>query len=115
MELNHSEVSQSQGEERMTPELLDRFLAIRAELFAAIEKALAKDGHCKSYEGAFSIAWPNYFDDHSTDPYDRWAIRLNCYVVGPSRHYEWRGMTFENALEKCESDVRAWIAEAEGQ
>jgi hypothetical protein len=48
------------------PEHWARFVALRAELFQAIAACLAEDGHCKSYEGAFEIHVPNYFEDKAT-------------------------------------------------
>jgi hypothetical protein len=86
------------------------FMALRADLFAAIKASLEQDGHCKSYEGQLTIGYqlPNYFVDSGPT----WMVSLACYVIGPSRHYEWFGDSFEEALEKCEADVREWIAEA---
>lgn len=98
------------------PEHWARFVAIRAELFLAIARLLAEDGHCKSYEGAFKIHAPNYFEesaavsDHGWLREDAWAIELHCYLIGPNRHYRWSGRTFAEALQKAEIDIRAWIA-----
>jgi len=86
-----------------------RFLELRADLFTAIASQLREDGHCKSYEGAFTIRLPNYFDQ--ADDEEPWQITLDCYVIGPNRHYHWNGSTFKDALDACEMDVRAWITE----
>lgn len=40
--------------------------------------------------------------------------KLHCYVIGPSRHYEWRGRTMDEALDKAEADINTWIEEWEG-
>lgn len=80
---------------------LERLVSLRARLFACIEKALAEDDHCKSYEGTFEVVMPCYFGGD-------WVIRLHCYVVGPSRHYEWRGSTIEEAELKAEVDITSW-------
>lgn len=97
----------------MTVGQLDRFGALRADLFDEIRLRLALDGHCKSYEGTFSFVFPNYFDDRETErTREAWGIRLDCYVVGPSRHYDWWGVDFGHALQRCETDVRKWIAES---
>lgn len=85
---------------------LNRLVRLRGRLFAAIAVSLAEDGHCKSYEGRMEIVLPGYFDD-------QWGINLHCYVIGPSRHYEWRGKTLDEALDKAESDILAWCAEYE--
>jgi len=99
----------------MNQELLGKFLKLRQFTFNAIERALKIDGHHKSYEGSFAIIrnFPNYFEDEN-DAYwvdHRWKIELDCYVLGPSRHYEWYGKTFTEALERAEKDLHKWIAE----
>lgn len=92
-----------------------RLMSLRAELFAALTVALAEDPHCKSYEGHFRVmhSLPNYFETRG-DPLQpgdwAWRIHLDCYVIGPHRHYVWAGVTFDEALAKAETDVRAWIA-----
>lgn len=85
---------------------IELFLSIRERLFKAIERALAEDGHCKSYEGVFRIQFPNYFEQR--DGQEKFTIELGCYVVGPSRHYEWSGVTLRQALEKCERSIVEW-------
>lgn len=98
----------------MTTHDLERLMALRAELFTAIKEALARDGHCKSYEGTFAILMPNYFEHTGQNAYgssEEWVIKLDCYVIGPSRHYHWSGETFTAALEKAEVNIRQWIAE----
>lgn len=90
----------------MTPLEYSRFLDLRDALHEEIRACLALDGHCKSYEGTFEIVFPAVFDG------SEWRINLHCYVVGPSRHYEWSGDTFVSAFEKCEVDVREWIKES---
>lgn len=32
--------------------------------------------------------------------------------MGPSRHYEWGGTSWERALLRCRRDVEMWIKEA---
>lgn len=88
-----------------------RFQSLRSELFAAIEHALEQDGHCKSYEGHFRVeaSLPNYFEEKDGTP-GLWSLILNCYLIGPHRHYEWVGNSFEECLRKAEIDIRAWIA-----
>lgn len=89
----------------ITQSELSRFMEVRARLFQAIKEALAEDGHCKSYEGALWIKFPCYFEG------DLWRIKLDCYVIGPSRHYEWEGQSFEESLTKAETDILWWIKE----
>lgn len=92
-------------------ETFGRFAALRADVFAMIAKLLEQDGHSKSYEGAFEICLPNYFEEQpDTIPYtDPCVITLHCYLLGPHRHYEWKGRTFADALDKCEFEVRGWL------
>lgn len=89
-----------------------RLMALREKLFGAIKRALAVDGHCKSYEGAFSVCkrLPSYFNDPVPNPY---YIELHCYVIGPSCHYAWEGRTLLEAVEKAEIDVSKWIRESD--
>ena len=80
-----------------------RFVSLREDLLAAIRVHLQRNGHCKPYEGTFTLELPNVFRSEC-------VIKLSCYVIGPSRHYVWTGPTFAAALEQCERDVRQWIA-----
>lgn len=99
------------------PEDLERFHALRARVFKEIKKALEEDGHCKHYEGAFQIHFPNYFEDRDyldpqhyvTQEDGEWGISLDCYILGPRRHYLWRDKRFAGALEKAEADILSWF------
>ncbi len=93
----------------MGPDDLKRFYDLRSELFEAIRRQLARESHCKSYEGAMSIQFPGYFETNDQDA-EGWAVWLHCYVIGPARRYEWRAKTFGEALAKAETDIRSWIA-----
>jgi hypothetical protein len=85
-----------------------RFQELRLATFAAIKRSLATDGHCKSYEGAFAIALPGYFDEADGS----WVeLQLNCYVLGPTRHYRWRGGTLGEAVSMAAADLATWISE----
>ena len=93
-----------------------RFLALRLCVMQAIRRELERDNSCKSYEGTFEIlvSYPDYFDqeyDNKPDQPDFYLIRLHCYVLGPGRHYEWKGRTLKNALDKAEKDINQWIRE----
>jgi hypothetical protein len=100
----------------MTADDYARFEKLRADLFDALAVILSRDGHSKSYEGTFRIQWPGYFDVRGPEDLDRdepWGIFLDCYVIGPSRHYECWGFTFLDALAQAETDIRAWMHEAQ--
>lgn len=91
-------------------EFWQRFHALRRDLFAAVERELAEDGHCKHYEGTFEVGYsfPNYFEREDATA-GSWTIRLDCYVIGPNRHYEWAADTAEGVMDECEADVRDWL------
>lgn len=91
-----------------------KLVGVRERLFDAIRRSLEIDGHCKSYEGAFRVALPNYFASLEGGR-AQWVIELDCYVIGPSRHYEWAGETFMDAVISVERDVDEWIAEFNDQ
>ena len=83
-------------------------------MFSAIDEALEEDGHCKSYEGCFEIIvnYPNYFEDETAESGpDGYIIRLHCYVIGQSMHYDWMGDTFSEALTKAEAEIYSLIKE----
>jgi hypothetical protein len=99
----------------MTPEDYARFEKLRADLFDAIAVILSRDGHCKRYEGTFRIGFPSYFQSRDIDPEmppSGWVLMLDCYLIGPQRHYEWWDVTFADALREAERDIRAWMHEA---
>ena len=66
---------------------LAEFETLRRCIFDLIRQSLALDGQCKSYEGALSIHFPSYFQDRNGEE-NGYAIHLDCYVIGPSRHYD---------------------------
>lgn len=95
----------------MELESYDRFVELRQIVMMKIRRALEEDSYCKSYEGSFDIvlSHPTYFEDKTgTRGVDVYGILLDCYVLGPSRHYEWWGETFEEALSKAEVDIYSW-------
>jgi hypothetical protein len=97
----------------MNIDQLERFQDLRNDLFDVIRQLLARDGHCKHYEGTFRIQFPSYFATRpDVDDPQPWAVFLDCYVIGPHRHYEWWGETFAEALNAAEADIRAWMHEA---
>jgi len=89
----------------MTLDQTDRFMCLRERTFKFIREYLEKEPHCKMYDGEFSIVFPNYFGNIP------WIIKLSCYVLGPARHYDWIGDSFEECLDKAEKDIDQWIKE----
>lgn len=92
----------------ITQSELNRFFKLRQTIFDKIKAALQEDEHCKSYEGAMRLGFPNYFEQDSEDSCMRCSVLLDCYVLGPVRHYEWYGRTFTEALDKAEKEIESW-------
>ena len=89
-----------------------RFLELRKKVMKAIDRELRSGPCCKSYEGAFewTVCYPNYFDDDSGNMGATYfVLTLHCYVLGPSRHYDWHGKTMDEVLDKAEKDILKWI------
>jgi len=105
----------------MNQEEYERFMRLRKDLFDAIAKELQIDGHHKSYEGRLYIRFPHYFEEncYADWQYDNpdyrgiWGIHLDCYVLGPTRHYEWSGRTFCEALESAENEMQQWFEQTD--
>lgn len=94
-----------------------RFLTLRSRVMDAIREQLKISCSCKRYEGTFDLTFslPDFFDyiENGASEPDYCTIYLHCYVIGPGRHYEWRGKSFADALDKCEEDINKWISEIE--
>ena len=91
---------------------MTRFDNLRQRTAKAIARALEIDPVHKSYEGTWEVlmSYPDYFEDaFGCALPDFVEIRLYCYVLGPHRHYEWKGPTFLDALRKAEAEVDSWI------
>lgn len=90
--------------------LFARFETLREKLYQCIEDTLKIDNHHKSYEGAFIIEqrFPSYFEREDDAI---WNIHLSCYLIDPSRGYDWEGATFGEALRRAEQDIYQWINE----
>lgn len=115
------------GEARVVRSVESLVHDFRKLVFAGVAKALAQDGHCKSYEGTVELhtCWPNYFEANgqenwgmtaafggSSDPHGmHYKLVLHCYVLGPGRHYKWEGGDIEDVFERAVADVSQWVAE----
>lgn len=87
------------------------FLSLRRYLFDFWNKHGMDECH-KSYEGAFELllSFPCYFDDGADkDEPDFFEITLHCYVLGPYRHYHWRGNNFKEVVNEARKDIERWI------
>ena len=94
----------------MDERYMERFETLREKLFEFIEYSLKVDGHCKGYEGRFAIEYlfPDYFH-REDDP--TFNIKLDCYLIGPTRHYSWEGALFGDTLRRAEQAIYKWIDE----
>ena len=90
-----------------------RFKELRQAVAEEVNRLVEDGCDHKSYEGTFEVifGYPDAFEDPHGIQEPDCIIILHCYVFGPSRHYQWKGRTFAEALEKCEKSVRAWIKE----
>ena len=91
----------------------DPIQALRQKIFEAIRVALLQESGHKSYEGALELTtcYPNYFEASEGRTDISYHLQLHCYVLGPSRHYEWFGDTVAHVCEKATADVDQWINE----
>lgn len=85
---------------------LHRLAALRERLCLAIHRAIARDGHHKSYEGHMEVELPDAFGG-------RCSAQLHCYVIGPSRHYGWMAERLHDLVNMMERDIDQWIHEAD--
>lgn len=89
------------------------FLSLRRYLFDFWNKHGMDECH-KSYEWTFELllSFPNYFDNGAdNDEPDYFEITLHCYVLGPHRHYHWRGNNFKEVVKEARHDIERWINE----
>jgi hypothetical protein len=94
------------------PAVDERFSKLRKKVMQAIEEQLAIDCSCKSYEGTFewNICYPDYFEDETGNKgASFYMLTLHCYVLGPGRHYQWKGKTMDETLDKAEKDIYRWL------
>lgn len=85
-------------------------LSYRKELFAAIAEALELDGHHKHYEGQIKLSYliPGYFNDNEPG---RFQLEVDCYVLGPERHYRYHGSSPSECVSKAKRDLTEWVEE----
>lgn len=95
----------------MNQSQMQRFSRLRKKVALAIAKYLEDDCGHKSYEGTWEllVSYPSYFEDETaTAKPDYYKITLHCYVIGPSRHYDWSGKSWDECLNRCELDIDDW-------
>lgn len=95
-------------------DFFDRIMALRQ----CVNKAVTymrevKHEPGKLFEGEWEITlrYPDWDEDEKGILQPNWCeIKLYCYLIGPSRNYEWRG-TLEEALARCTEEVQMWCKE----
>ena len=95
-------------------EFYEQLQALRLEVNAAITYMReVKHEPGKMYEGEWEITfrYPGWDEDSTGTLQPDWCkIKLHCYLIGPSRHYEWTG-TLEGAMARCMKEVMRWCKE----
>lgn len=92
----------------------ERFYALRRRVFEAIDRIRAEGESGKIYEGLFEICIDFeecYGVGNMKNEPMAIEIKLHCYLLGPYRHYSWRGKTFAEALDHAEAQIDVWIRE----
>ncbi len=80
-------------------------LEFRAFVFNKIQQILEDpehDGHHKSYEGAVSIHYGNYWNKESI------ILELKSYILCPSRNHYWYGTNLEELLKRATEEIKNW-------
>lgn len=98
------------GEEKggggVSKEAVDRLMRLRSLMISALRADAEFWGDAgKGHDGSFSLVMPGAWQSE-------WGVKLDCYAIGPSRHYDWWGATLLEAVTRAERDVQGWIAEA---
>jgi len=90
------------GSNMITRDESRKLKEFRELVFFGIRKALEVGLGHKSYEGTISVHFPSYFGGD-------YYIELDCYLLGPARHYSWRGKDLSEAIDKAAYNVNLWI------
>ena len=97
-----------------TNEFFTQIEILRKMVFEAIGRERERGEPGKSYEGIFEIhfEYPDQLSDIEADEKPCYCeIVLHCYLIGPSRHYRWKGRTMEESLKLCKKDIKEWCKE----
>lgn len=90
-----------------------RLAAFRTLVEREVLAELARDGGGKHYEGRVTYRvvlppvceGPNAAESH--------LLELDCYILGPGRHYYWHAATEAEVFDQAEADFREWVREAQ--
>ena len=75
---------------------------LQKEIFDCLKFLCEKGEGGKNYEGTMGVTFTN---DGMI------IISLDCYMIGPSRHYHWEDENPYKALNKAKKDIKQWIEE----
>ena len=88
-------------------ENLESFIAF---VHDGVNRVMALDGGGgKSYEGTVSISFPSVFEMQNATR--QITLNLDCYVLGPARHYSWQASSLQECIDQATSDVDMWVRE----
>lgn len=92
----------------MKIEDFQRFQKLHSQVINACKQAVSEGSGSKSYDGqmSFSIDLPAFYEGDITPIYH---IHLQCYLIGPTRSYDWFAATAEECLNKAETDINYYI------
>lgn len=87
-------------------DLLPEFISF---VHQAVHAAILEDGHCKSYEGTVSVSYPSFFEMTDPNHTQQVTLQLDCYVLGPSRSYTWRGVNVKECIDIARKNIERWV------
>ena len=79
---------------------------LRKEIFALYDRYMQSelnDEYWKSSEGAVSLEYGNYFEDHNKPP----AVEVFSYLFGPTRH------NYFDSIDEAYAAVKKWRRQLE--
>lgn len=100
--------------ERNMSSFENEFPVLRKKLAAYLQDCFENEAYGKWYEGTWTVAsiFPDVYQDPKGElPPESYVIKLDCYLVGPHRHYEWEGKTLDDAFDRCKKQVEIWIGD----
>lgn len=92
----------------MNIEHIERFQKLHLQVVDACKQAVNDGSGSKSYDGrmSFSIDLPAFYEENSLPLYH---IHLQCYLIGPTRSYDWFGLNADECLNNAEADIQYYI------
>ena len=88
----------------MTVSEIERFTSLRQRVLDEIERQRKKGELGKMADGDMELIYRI-----KNDGFVQWFMTLHCYLIGPGRHYSWRGENLSAVLSAAEEDIDEWI------